>query len=203
MDDAPSASTEAPASQSPGTIRWFVACLVVTIALSIVAAHVPGRVRLIVLFSVGFGLLIGWIVVQLSEKLKLNCSRKVMADYAALLTLAGLIGSTVEIHRLDAKNRKPSANEMLAVQMAEQMKEKMPSAEKGKSNSLNSLSEALDTSFRRHLARRVRQLGDMQPPLPELIWSAELLAGMVAGYWIANRLSKRNPTSHEPNPDGV
>ena len=187
MVEAPSASTEPTDQKPPGTGSWLVACLVVTTALSLVAAHVPSRVRLLGLFSVAFGLLLGWIVVQLTEKLKPGLSRRSFAVFAALLTLAGLIGSTCEIWRLDAATRKPSMNESLAMQMAEQMKESSPKEGEATPGPVNTLSEVLDTSFRRHLARRVRQLGDLKSPWPEILWVAELLAGTAASYWIVNR----------------
>lgn len=187
MDEAPSAATEEPTPMSSGTLPWFVACLVSTTALSLIAAHVPGRVRLIGLFSIAFGLLVGLIVAQLAEMLKPRHTRRYVAAFAAILTLVGLIGSTYEVNRLDALKRTPSSNELLALQMAKQMKEQTAPSSEGQPNSFNSLSEELDTSFRRHLARRVRQLGDWKSPWPELFWTAELITSAAASFWIVSR----------------
>jgi hypothetical protein len=189
MDE--SASTEPPPDQpvqkESGTLSWLPIAVILTTAMSVAAAHVPSRVRLIGLFSVAFGLMLGWLLVQLNGKLNANLPVKFIAGIAAVLTLLGLVGSTWQLCRLDAQNRAPSANESLALKMMEQMKSQMPIDGQQKDSPSNSLSEELDTSFRGYLSRRIRKLGHWSSPWPEVIWGTELLAGAAASFWIASR----------------
>ncbi len=183
MDETPSTNVLEAPSHSPSSSpwAWCVASLVITTALSLAAAHAPPRIRLIGLFSVAFGLLIGWLLAVLAEKLVSHPSRLVMSLVAAILTLGGLIGCGWETFRLEQSRLAKSPNDDLALRLMEGMK-----AQGGAGDATPAKPSTL-TAFRSHLSRRLRQLGDWPSPWPELFWLTELAAGASASVWALRR----------------
>ena len=131
MDETPS-TTSGPLQTSPTPpwpIAWLVAGLVLTTALTLAAAHAPPRIRLIGLFSITFGALLGLLLVQLAVQLESHPSPQFVAFTAALFTTAGLIGCTWETFRLEQLKHGKSMKEGLAQRLVEQM-QTQPDAEK-------------------------------------------------------------------------
>jgi MFS family permease len=185
MDVAPSSPVSQPSAAS--TIFWLAACVVTTIAISLAAAHAPPRIRLIGLYSIAFGLLIGWLSIWLAAMFDVRPSISLCAAVAGGLSLCGLVGSTVETWRLDESQNRGTAKNLLAERMIEQMKSEPNSA----------ATVPVDTSptsgFRWYLSRRIRQLGHWPSPWPELIWSLELVLGTIASVGTALRFRTQLP----------
>lgn len=181
MEDTPSvmpSSTVAVASHS-SLCFWFAACITGTTAVSLIAAHAPPRVRLIGLFSIAFGLVIGRMIVLLAEKLDADPSRSVLAVAAILLSMTGLIGATWESFRLEETRRPKTSKDAIAQLLIDQMRtDQTPTG-----------APKFETSqviqFRRYLSGRLQQLGDWTSPWSEAFWIAELCAAAVASVWIS------------------
>ncbi len=198
MDDVP--STSAPQSMPGRTPSspwiWLMASLVATTAVSLAAAHAPPRVRLIGLFSIAFGLLVGWMVVRLADLSDVCPSRQIVSIAAAILALGGLVGNTWETSRLDQLRTGDPAKERMAEQLIEQMKTQ-PVTGNPIPYDLSKLS-----AFRWHLSRRIRQLGRWPSPWPEYFWLAELLTASAASVWFSNRLWRKHANEPSLNPSG-
>jgi hypothetical protein len=197
MDEFASSVSSNPYSRSARSsfAAWIVACVVATTALSLVAAHAPARVRLIGLFSLAFGLLVGWFVAWLAVKLDAKSSRPVICVAAAIFTLGGLIGCTWETFRLEELRRPRSANEELGLRLIEQMKMQNT----GDQNEHFDLSTT--TAFRKYLTLRIRQIGNWPRPWAEVFWISELIAGTFASVWFSNRIvNSVNGTSTDLSP---
>ena len=87
LDQQGAAAT--PLASRSSTLVWIAACLLATIAVSLVAAQAPPRIRLIGIFPVMLGLLIGGLVVWLAEKLDAVASRRFQVVAAMLLAVGG------------------------------------------------------------------------------------------------------------------
>jgi hypothetical protein len=179
MDESPHSTSPSMHSRLYACCGWIVCSLIFTLAISLAAAHAPPRIRLVGLFSLAFGVLIGWVLRRLARALDADVPRTVVGVVAMIMTIAGLVGSTCEIFRLEMARRGQSTNDAIALRMIEEMENKTtpPNNEQSAPTQLQ--------EFRRYLADRIRQLGDWPRPWPELFWLGEILAGGVASYWMS------------------
>jgi len=170
-----------PHANRSSTFVWIAACLVATIAVSLVAAQAPPRIRLIGIFPVMLGLLIGGLVVWLARKLDAVASCRFQVVAAMLLAVAGWGGLTWETFRRDEVLSVKSANQELAARLMKEFEQQTnaPHIELDRPTTLK--------AFRSYLARRVQQLGDWLSPWPELFWGLELIMTGVGAGWASTR----------------
>jgi hypothetical protein len=178
-DDAMSRQSHTGRTSTP---TWLAASLLATGAISLAAAHAPPRIRLIGLFPIGFGLLVGWLLVRLASQFETFPSRRVLVTAAALLALGGWIGTTWETFRIDETLSVKSPQDELAARMMREFDQQTKGAGPEQSR------PSTVASFRTYLSRRIRQLGDWPSPWPECFWLAESVAAAVAGGIIASRV---------------
>jgi xanthosine utilization system XapX-like protein len=179
LDQQGAAAT--PLASRSSTLVWIAACLLATIAVSLVAAQAPPRIRLIGIFPVMLGLLIGGLVVWLAEKLDAVASRRFQVVAAMLLAVGGWGGLTWETFRRDEVLSVKSANQELAARLMKEFEQQTntPHLELDRPTTVK--------AFRAYLARRVQQLGDWSRPWPELFWGLELVMTGVAAGWVSTR----------------
>lgn len=186
MDDAPSTSTRPPSAQPISSMMtWLLGCFLATGALAVAAAYAPPRIRLIGLYSIAFGFLVGWLLVRLAEKLDVVPSRWTMAIVAALMTLGGLVLCTWETCRIELKSAPRAAKDALEAKLIQQLK-----TQSINENDVIQIESPPLFDFRRHLAKRISQLGKWSSPWPELFWCGELIAAMAASIWISGHTSQ-------------
>ena len=168
-----------PSFGGSSVLIWFAACAIAVTALSIAAAHAPSRIRLIGLFSIAFGLVVGWGVVRLASQLQLKVGRRVTVGTAVLLALSGLIGSTWLTSRLDEAISANSSKDALASRLIREFErqEKVPGSDNQGRFEV--------TEFQKYLSRRLQNLGTWSSPWPECFWVTELVAAAVAAGWIS------------------
>jgi len=100
-------------------LLFTLGAIVVAAGLGFLAAHAPARVRLLGLFSIGFGLLTGWLLSGLAARLRLPVRRAQVA-VIAIATLAGLITSVCRTVLLQPANPKADSHpltEMVEAQL--------------------------------------------------------------------------------------
>ena len=170
----------------PGSRLTFVIGIVIVGAgLSIAAAHAPARIRLLGLFSLGFGLLVGWLASQLAQRLRSPVG-PVDLVVIGIVTFASLIASTWQTFRLEPEPKTETPQHPIVVAVMNEMRKK-------EGMSLEDLPEpTLMTPrpidrFRQYLARRIQTLGEWSSPWPEVFWGCEALIGTAGAIWIARR----------------
>lgn len=155
---------------------WLARTVLVVLAVSIVAAHAPARVKLLGFFSIAVGGLMGMASAFLTKPHPNRVSwRWIWA--MSLMALCGLAGSTWLAFRSDAAWQAKSPQQQMAATMMKQMERD------SNGEIVSAQSPPVVDEFRWYLTRRVRQLGKWSRPWPELFWCAELLAGGVAAAW--------------------
>lgn len=194
MDE--SAST-APSNSSNESARsswltWLLMSVVATAALALIAAHAPARIRLLGLFYVAFGVLIGFGMTRLAHVLDAPVSKWGLALTAAVLTVLGLVGSTLETIRLErAVQSEMTTKEKL---QAELQTSGLPIGQDQAGAKLSQgaiqWSVPAKTTLASYLTRRTRPLGSWKTPFPELFWSCEMVVAAIASAWTAFALSK-------------
>lgn len=193
MDEMPSTTSSEPISPTagPSSWIWLVAGIVMTTAAALAAAHSPPRIRLIGLFSVAFGLVVGWLLARLVETLDCHPSRRAIRIAAAVFTLCGLIGSTCETVRLNEAQKPKSGTDAIAARIIEQIKMQSSTGESdGGISSMTPKESSSLAMIRRYLSRRLQPLGEWRSPWPETFWCLELCTAAAASVWISTRKQK-------------
>ncbi|WP_010588160.1 hypothetical protein [Schlesneria paludicola] len=200
MDDGPTtvrSTMTYPLSSSQ--FIWLMVSSLATTALTLVSAHAPPRIRLIGLFSIAFGALVGWAIVQLAIRFDAMLPRRIVGLTAVVLTIAGLIGCMIETYRQtrwpDSPKGQMSAQlHDLGLKMVEEMNRQIKP-----SDTASQVDLYATMSFRRFLARRLAQLGEWSSPWPELFWAAEIGLAAVTSFWVATRSMLNTPSVPEPS----
>lgn len=181
-------SREGSSSQDRRSVQpiliWQIASVVATGAVAVAAANAPPRIRLIGLFPVAFGLLVGLIVTWLRNPFDARPGRLTTTIAAVVLALCGWIGATWESYRLDKAMFLASPQDRMAAQMMQEF-EKQSGAPQGPT--VNPLREM---SFQEFLGRRLKQLGKWPSPWPECFWVGELLAAATLAGYLAGRVMR-------------
>ena len=168
-----------PISGGSSVLSWFCASIIAVTAISIAAAHAPPRIRLIGLFSIVFGLMVGWVVVWLESQLQAEPGRRFAVVTAVLLSLCGLIGSTWQSSRLDELRSMQSGKDALAARLIKEFEQqdKQPVSDHQRRSEV--------TEFQKYLSRRLKNLGNWTTPWPECFWVSELIAAAIAAGWMS------------------
>ena len=168
-----------PTRRGALVVTWFTACVIIVAALSIAAAHAPPRIRLIGLFSIAFGLIVGWGVVRLASQLQTEPGRRFTVFTAALLSLCGLSGATLQTSRLDESHSIQSGKDALALRLIKEFERQ------DNQSGSNKPSRSEVTEFQKYLSRRLQNLGNWTSPWPECFWVTELTAATAAAGWMS------------------
>ena len=158
---------------------WFFACVIAVTGLSIAAAHAPPRIRLIGLFSITFGLVVGWGIARLASQLQVEPGRRFTVVIAVLLSLCGLIGSTWQTSRLDEALSLKSGKDALAARLIKEFERQ------DKQSGSDNQKRSEVSEFQKYLSRRLQKLGTWTSPWPECFWAVELIAAATAAGWMS------------------
>jgi hypothetical protein len=178
-----------PAKQPTGTgsfVVWLVSCLLATVAVSFAAAYAPSRIRLIGLFPIAFGGLIGWLSLLLARRFEFDPHRK--AAPVVPLAIGGWVLVTLLSFQRDRAVVIHSPQDAIAARFIKEFEEQNKPT-RGESTPTPT---SLETQFRQYLARRLQQIGNWPSPWPECFLIAEsLAAATVAGVIISRFASTR------------
>lgn len=193
----------AAAVHRPGTglriVQWLVAAGACVAVLSIVAVHLPARIKLIGLFAVVFGGLAGWVVGELAKLNRIH-QPVLLLPLSMALIVAGQVGMAWEAHRLRADEVRAKATADPAGAMLSQFLHQQPETE-AERNAYEILRKefqaaqdqrrqqlAHSTSFASYLAQRTAAL-KFKTPWPQVFWCVEVLLGGLAGVWAVRRIT--------------
>jgi hypothetical protein len=178
-------------------LTWLAVVALVAWGLSVLTGHLPPRLRLLVLFSVAFGLLVGGAAGLLADEFGV---RRVRRSSAALflLTVAGLVNQTLTAYRQEQAAGRARAQadpqQMLALQFLQSAMADDPEL---KQRYLEERAR-LQPTFGDYLAQRWSRWGRMPAPWPAIIWGAELMLGGIAAV-----LMFRRPRALDPSHVGL
>jgi hypothetical protein len=156
---------------------FVIAASIATVALALVAAHAPGRIRLLGLYSIAFGLLLAWIQIRLAAFLQIKVTSSVIA-IIGLLTLAGLVTSACQTVALQPQPKVDDNFHPVAALVAAQLEKESPGTEK-------EVAPSFPERFQSYLVRRVDQFGNWSSPWPEVMWACEVFLGTGAAIFLA------------------
>ena len=192
-----------PTPSEPGSALQFVlGAVVVAGGLGLLAAQAPARIRLLGLFSLGLGLLTGWLLTSLAGRLNVRLDAAKIA-VIGVVTLGGLVTSvcaTVAQQPPPAPVRDMHPIEAQVMAQMRRAAESSGSKEPNPTGPTLSVMPAIPAiaitssppagfanRVRTYLQRRVEMLGHWSSPWPELFWGGELLVGAAGSVWMAFR----------------
>ncbi len=169
-------------------VGWFLLGLLGVAAISGLAGHAPARVRLLLLFPLAFGLLVGSASGYLASGLELRRS-VAAALISASLAVAGLVNvAWISYGELAAQARRAVQEDpqrLLALRLLESSDLRDPQNRR----SYHELRASLQPTFGDYLASRLAGTFGWRPaPWPGLFWGCEVLFGGLAAGWTTWRL---------------
>lgn len=199
-------SPETVAPPIGSTPLFLTGTVIAAGALGIAAAHAPDSTRLLVLFSLGFGLLLGWLSASLANLLNVRIDSPRLA-LIALATLGGLVVTLYQtIALLPAPKPSSAAHPITALVEAQQQKSVAPQLEPETQVILEPIDPAkvppppvsmanfqmqhqeskpqFSSRIQFYLHYRIAK-GSWPRPWPEMFFGGEVLLGMAGAVWIA------------------
>lgn len=181
-------------SEKGSGLLFLAGSIAVTVGLSIAAAHAPARIRLLGVFSIGFGLLLGWLVTRLAATLTYRINVLQVA-WIGILSSAGLVGSVCHMIAIQPVASAPTIENAVPKLFAIPTPQSRSSSPAPKPNPMAALfaaqvhaeSRTFGSRMHRYLTERVQMLGAWPSPWPELFWGTEVLAGTAAAIGIARK----------------
>jgi len=177
-------------------LGWFLLCLLGVAAISGLAGHGPARIRLLLLFPVGFGLLVGSASGRLAQSFQVRPAGAA-ALTAAALTIAGLMNVAWLAYGELAAAARRAVQEDPQRLLALRVLESTDMSDPRNARSYQELRASLEPTFGDYLASRLAgTFGWRAAPWPELVWSGEVLMAAGAAAWATRRLvSRARPVS--------
>jgi len=174
-----------------GSAIWFwPGAVAISAGMAIAAAHAPARIRLLGVFSVVFGLILGWLLSRLAETVH-HKIQTLQISWIGLCAATGLIGSVCHLVALQPTSD-PNLSKHVATILATRMQN-----ENGIQPG-DSLPEFKPPTFgnrlQRFLISRVQSVGAWPSPWPELFWGGEVLAGTAAAVAMAWAMRSKEGT---------
>lgn len=210
--DPMSNSPETVTPQSGSTLLFLAGSVIAAGVLGIAAAHAPAWTRLLVLFSLGFGLLLGWLLANLASLLNV----RIDSPKLAVIALAALGGFVVTLYQtvalLPAPKPSTAIHPITALVEAQQQTPVKPQLESEPQVMLEPIDPTrvppppaamanfqmqrqgskpqFSSRLQFYLHYRIAS-GSWPRPWPEMFFGGEVLLGMAGAVWMAIQCRRR------------
>ena len=201
-DPTSEVQSESPGSRS-GFLSWLIIGLVLMTALSLLAVHLPERLKLILVYAVVYGLVAGAMLSTLAVKTGLTVTRGILLTIV-ILTIAGqglvlylshqryqaatlrqfkLDQTTLVIDRMFATGEPPEDPQ--ARKEYDQVLEQFQAAKKERQEKKEHL-----LKISSYLEHRISPVAQLNAPWPLLFWLVELTLCCVAAVWASRQVTQ-------------
>lgn len=201
-DPTSEVQSESPGSRS-GFLSWLIIGLILMTALSLLAVHLPERLKLILVYAVVYGLVAGAMLSTLAVKTGLTVTRGILLTIV-ILTIAGqglvlylshqryqaatlrqfkLDQTTLVIDRMFATGEPPEDPQ--ARKEYDQVLEQFQAAKKERQEKKEHL-----LKISSYLEHRISPVAQLNAPWPLLFWLVELTLCCVAAVWASRQVTQ-------------
>lgn len=200
----PTAAAQAESQGSrTGFLPWLIISLVLMTALSLLAVHLPERLKLILVYTVVYGLIAGGMLGTLAVKSGLSVTRGLLS-VIVLLTISGqclvlylshqryqaatrqqfkMDQTSLVVDRMFATGEPPEDPELR--KDYDQLLEQFQAAKKERQEKEQRLLELSS-----YLEHRISPVAKLNPPWPLLFWLLELMLCSVAAVWAGRQVAE-------------
>lgn len=205
-------SPETVTPQTGSTLLFLTGTVIAAGGLGIAAAHAPDWTRLLLLFSLGFGLVLGWVSASLANLLNVRIDSPRLA-VIALTTLGGLlvtvyqtvallpvpkpstavhpITALVEAQQQQSAESQPESKPQVILEPIDPAKVPPPPASMANFQLQRQESKPRFASrIQFYLHYRIAK-GSWPRPWPEMFFGVEVLLGMAGAVWMAIQCRRR------------
>lgn len=209
MSDQPSESPPAQQRHSPAVfIQWLIVSLILITALSLLAVHLPERLKLLLVYAVVYGLISGGALTTLAIKLGVPAKRTLMLSIVCLVILGQSLILYLSHQRYqEATQRQFKADQTSIVidrmlrsgeppedpEARKEYEQVIEQFEKAKAERRDKEQQLLEISS--YLQHRISPIATLKSPWPHLFWLLELILCCLAAIWASRQVAKPVPDS--------
>lgn len=211
MSEPTAAAQTEPQGTRTGFLSWLIISLVLMTALSLLAVHLPERLKLILVYTVVYGLIAGAMLGTLAVKSGLSVTRGLLS-IIVLLTISGqclvlylshqryqaatqrqfkMDQTALVIDRMFATGEPPEDPQLRAEY--DRVRKQFEAAKQERQEKEQRLLEISS-----YLEHRISPVAKLNPPWPLLFWLLELTLCSVAAVWAGRQVAESAPAETPP-----
>lgn len=199
-------------NQKASFIQWLIIATVLITALSLLAVHLPERLKLLLVYAVVYGLISGGVLTTLAIKFGLSVKKTLILVIVCLT----ILGQSLVLYLSHQRYREMTLKQFKADQtsfaidrvIATSEPPEDPKARKDYEQVLKQIREAKTERRKRekdllkissYLKHRISAIANLKAPWPHLFWFIELILCCLAVIWASRQVvrSDSNNTSTE------
>ncbi|WP_298862193.1 hypothetical protein [uncultured Gimesia sp.] len=216
MSDQPSELKPSPSNFKTGYIQWLIVSAVLITALSLLAVHLPERLKLLLVYAVVYGLISGGALATIAVKFGLPIKKTIILMIVCLVILGQSLilylshqrYQEVTLKRFKADQTMFSVDRMFATGKPPEDPESLKGYEHTRKlyqeakleRQQNEKNLLLISSYLQH---RISSVANLKTPWPQLFWIMELLFCCGSAIWASRQIaqSESKNTSSSDSPD--
>ena len=181
-------------------LKWLVATTLAVCGLSALTGQLPARIRLLLLFAIGFGLFAGWSAGVIADEFGVRRSWS-KAAATAVLAVLGLANVAFAAYRQSQETARETVardpQQLTALRVLEGAMKDDPTLQRRYQEER----ARLQPDFAGYLSRRLLVFGYVPSPWPAVIWGTEVIAGAAAAVWMFRRdIGRQTPDVGKDEP---
>ncbi|MCA9017079.1 MAG: hypothetical protein KDA77_17235 [Planctomycetaceae bacterium] len=215
MPDQPSDSQPAQRHSSAGFVQWLIVSLILITALSLLAVHLPERLKLLLVYSVVFGLISGGVLTTLAIKLGVPVRRTLTLSIVCLTILGQSLILYLSHQRYQEATQRQFQVDQTSIVIDRMLRTGEPPEDpearkeyeqvveqfqKAKAERRQKEQQLLEISS--YLQHRISPVAHLKSPWPHLFWVLELILCCLSAIWASRQVAKpepESPTDQEQN----
>jgi|GEM_PF-2066410 len=203
MTDQPSESQSAQTNSKNGFIQWLIVALILMTALSLLAVHLPERLKLLLVYAIVYGLISGGVLTTLAVKFGVPNSKKLILTIVCLIIFGQSLvlslshqrykeatlkqfkadQTSIVLDRMFSAGEPPEAPE--ARKQYEQFLDQFQAAKADRREKEQRLLQI--SSYLQH---RLSPVANLKTPWPHLFWFLELVLCCLSAIWASRQVTQ-------------
>lgn len=208
MPDQPSEPQPAQRHSPAGFIQWFIVSLILITALSLLAVHLPDRLKLLLVYAVVYGLISGGALTTLAIKLGVPVKRTLIFSILCLTILGQSLILYLSHQRYQEATQRQFKADQTSIVIERMLRTGEPPEDpedrkeyeqvveqfqKAKAERREKEQQLLEISS--YLQHRISLIAKLKSPWPQLFWLLELILCCLAAIWASRQVAKPEPES--------
>lgn len=203
MTDQPSEPQPAQTNSRNGFIQWLIVALILMTALSLLAVHLPERLKLLLVYAIVYGLISGGALTTLAVKFGLPSNKKLILTIVCLI----IFGQSLVLSLSHQRYKKATLKQFKADQTSivldrmfsageppedpearEQYEQFLNQFQAAKADRREKEQRLLQISS--YLQHRLSPVANLRTPWPHLFWFLELVLCCLSAIWASRQVTQ-------------
>ena len=211
MTELPSESQPAQPNSKTGFLQWLLVALVLITALSLLAVHLPERLKLLLVYAVVYGLIAGGALTTLAVKFGLTINSKLTLTLVCLIIFGQSLVLYLSHDRYKAatlKQFKADRTSMVIDRMfstgeppedpqaRKEYEQVFKQFQAAKTERKETEERLLQISS--YLQHRISPVAKLNDPWPHLFWLLELILCCLTAIWASRQVTQSDSETASP-----